>query len=178
MHAFPALHWARCRRTGSAVVRAFCVLGRCFVQQRRGESETRTEGSAGPQKSNRRRQAGGRVDLRALRKGPDCEHIAGVTSGLLHRASSASGRELTQQMGQCRGRTHVPMALCEPRRQRPCHRDRDEQASLTDTSLAHFTGAWKCECERSAGGSLRQTGMAEGNVGGLGARYAFLKALA
>lgn len=74
-------------------------------------------------------------------------------------------------MGQCRGRTHVPMALYEPRRLRPCHRDRDEQAMQTDTRLAHFTGAWKwnVNAQRAVAASIKA--VAEGTIGSLGARY-------
>jgi hypothetical protein len=67
-----------------------------------------------------------------------------------------SGRELTQLTGQCRGRTHVPMALCEPRRQRPCHRDRDEQARRPIYPNGPRHGRLEVECERSAGGSCQQ----------------------
>jgi hypothetical protein len=83
-----------------------------------------------------------------------------------------SGRELTQQMGQCRGRTHVPMALCEPRRQRPCHRDRDEQAMQTDTRMAHVKrapGNMNVAAQRAV--AISSTVVAEGTIGSLGARY-------
>jgi hypothetical protein len=128
---------------------AFAFQGRCFVVARaRGAYAA---GSSPIEPSNA---------LVASSEGrPFAGPSAGISSGRHHKAPSSSGRALTQLMGQCRGRTHVPMALYEPRRQRPCHRDRDEQALQTDTRLAHVKRApGNIECDRSAGGSSQQYG--------------------
>jgi len=70
-----------------------------------------------------------------------------------------SGREVTQLTGQCRGRTHVPMALCQTRRPWPCCRDHNEQANrpMLPVWPCGSKGAWKCECSRYACGSPSST---------------------
>lgn len=65
-----------------------------------------------------------------------------------------SGRAVTQLMGQCRGRTHVPMAL---------FRDPAPRGVVTATATNRqcrptrewptFNGRLEVDCERSAGGS-------------------------
>jgi hypothetical protein len=73
-------------------------------------------------------------------------------------------------MGQCRGRTHIPMALCQPRRQRPCRRDRNEQACRPIYPNGPRHGRLEVECGRSAGGSpLAVGGWPRGTIGSLGA---------
>ena len=66
----------------------------------------------------------------------------GVTA---HTRMNPSGRGVAQQMGQCRGRTHVPMAL-EP--QHPGAATLPQGSQRTGnanryTRLTHDTGAWK-----------------------------------
>lgn len=69
-----------------------------------------------------------------------------------------SGRTVTQQICQCRGRTHVAMALCDPQRPPPCRRDGNEQACKPIDPTDPRNGCLEVECGRSAGGSPHQSG--------------------
>jgi hypothetical protein len=76
----------------------------------------------------------------------------------IHKAPSVLRAGIDAAMGQCRGRTHIPMALCQPRRQRPCRRDRNEQACRPIYPNGPRHGRLEVECGRSAGGSSNSPG--------------------
>jgi hypothetical protein len=88
-----------------------------------------------------------------------------------HKASSAVRAQRHQLMGQCWGRTHVPMALFRPRRPPPCHRDGNEQAMQTDTRLAHVRAPGNTNVAAQRAVAISSTVVAEGTIGSLGARY-------
>ena len=87
-------------QTCEAETRSLCFSGRCFVMA--GWWPYRREGVRGC-----------RSWLRSRRT---VRGVAGITRRKgkysYHKAPSTSGRELTQLTGLCRGRTHIPMALC------------------------------------------------------------------
>lgn len=115
-HAFPALQWAKWVEHWSAADSGLLRSGRCFVM---------------------------RVASVAERRG--YPESAGSIPAAHYKASSTSGRKLTQQMGECRRRTHKSDAAHNPSGAALC-RDRSEQASKPTMRLAHDTGAWKYEC--------------------------------
>lgn len=144
--------------TGIAAVAALLFPRRCFVMMRRGRTRANVERMRVMLQGSRLTVAIPSSLLLNEGISHDALWRAGIKPGHHHKAPSTSGRELTQLKGQCRGRTHVPIALCEPRRSRPCRRDRNEQACRPIYPSGPRNGRLEVECERSAGGSPQQSG--------------------
>lgn len=157
--------------TGNAAARAFAFQGRCFrvsadwwarrMALRSNAWLARRQMAANPRAE---------VVLKAIEACPlvcgPCTHL-----GRAHpQAPSVLRAGIDAATGQCRGRTHIPMALCQPRRQRPCRRDRNEQACRPIYPNGPRHGRLEVECGRSAGGSpLAVGGWPRGTIGSLGA---------
>lgn len=144
--------------TGSAKSKAFAFQGRCFrvsadwwarrMALRSNAWLARRQMAANP----RAEVVPKAIEACPLVCGP-CTHL-----GRAHpQAPSVLRAGIDAATGQCRGRTHIPMALCQPRRQRPCRRDRNEQACRPIYPNGPRHGRLEVECGRSAGGSSLTT---------------------
>ena len=143
---------------------AFCISGRCFdggVAEKVARLSNRADHA--PNTSARARES------LAVCTSPCGNRDAGWSPAATIKASSTSGRKLTQRMGQCRGRTHVPMALCQPRRRELSAGIATNRQADRFTRMAHDTGAWKSNVDAQRAVVPQHSGMAEGTIGSLGA---------
>ena len=129
---FQPLRRAKCGSTGNAAVGAFAFQRRCFV----------VAGSAVLMHMS--------PFVRGRRMGDSAEVprvVAGISSGRHHKTPSPSGRALTQQMGECRRRTHQSDAAHDPSGAALC-RDRSEQASKPTLAIGPRYGCLEVRMHR------------------------------
>lgn len=104
---FQPLRRAKCGSTGNAAVGAFAFQRRCFVRVFGAGGNQRANPRASRPEARRTETSNGNVVYEA--QAPTV--VSTEDSRHSHKAPSPSGRALTQQMGECRRRTHQSDAL-------------------------------------------------------------------
>jgi hypothetical protein len=125
--------------TGNAAAMAFAFLGRCFVGWA-------CESIAKPDlcREITGRVCAGRIGRKTWgRAQVEARHHGTAAQAAPQSAVTPQGGNRRSKWANVVAAPKKAMALCEPRRQRPCHRDRNEQATQNHARLAHDTGAWK-----------------------------------